>query len=241
MFGSSPRGKCVSQPLAGAAVHEAGAEVGVSDIFREIDEELRRDNLLKLWRRYARYIIGAVVLALLIAGGIAAWNNHRLAQRQAQSVRYQAAMSLLRQGKDAEAAKIFASVADQGGGYGRLAAFEAADLTAKAGQPKAAAADYDKLAAASDIDPELRDAATLLAVMNSFADSDPKAVEDRLKPLTENGNPWRFTALELTAAARLKSGDKPGALAIYKQLADDLAAPEGVRARAAEMAAVLGS
>jgi hypothetical protein len=211
----------------------------VSDIFREIDEELRRDNLLKLWQRYGRYVIGAVVLALLIAGGIVAWRNHQLSLRQAQSVRYEAAMSLLRQGKEAEAAKIFASVADEGGGYGQLAAFEAADLAAKSGDQKAAVADYDKLAASSNIAPELRNAATLLSVMNGFAESEPQAVIDRLKPLTDSGNPWRASALELTAAAKLKAGDKTGALDIYKKLADDLAAPEGVRARAAEMAAVL--
>jgi len=211
----------------------------VSDIFREIDEELRRDNWLKLWQRYNRYIIGAVILVLLIVGAIVAWRNHQLSLRQAQSVRYEAGLALLRQGKEAEAAKIFASVGDEGAAYGQLAAFEAADLAAKSGDRKAAIADYDKLAASSDVDPELRDVATLLSVMNGFADSDPKAVIDRLKPLAESGNPWRSTALELTAAARLKSGDKTAALDIYKKLADDLAAPEGVRARAAEMAAVL--
>ncbi|HZK91666.1 MAG TPA: tetratricopeptide repeat protein [Stellaceae bacterium] len=211
----------------------------MSDIFREIDEELRRDNLLKLWRLYGRYLIVAVVVALLVAGGIVAWRNHQLAQRQAQSVRYAAAMSLLRDGKDAEAGKVFSSVAGEGGGYARLAEFEAADLAAKAGDAKAASAAYDKLASSSDIDPELRDAATLLSVMTGFADSDPHAAIDRLKPLTDSGNPWRPTALELTAAADLKLGDKTGALDIYKNLADDLAAPEGVRGRAAEMAAVL--
>jgi hypothetical protein len=211
----------------------------VSEIFREIDEELRRDNLLKLWQRYGRYLIGAVVLVLLIAGGVVAWRNHQMTLRQAQSVRFEAALSLLREGKEAEAAKIFATVGDEGGGYGQLAAFEAADLAAKSGDRKAAIADYDKLAASSAIDPELRDVATLLSVMNGFADSDPQAAIDRLKLLTDSGNPWRGTALELTAAARIKSGDKAGALEIYKKLADDLAAPEGVRARAAEMAAVL--
>jgi hypothetical protein len=211
----------------------------VSDIFREIDEELRRDNLLKLWRRYGRYFIVAVVAALAIAGGIVAWRSHQLTLRQAQSVRYAAAIALLREGKDAEAAKVYASVADEGRGYGRLASFEAADLAAKAGDRKAAIAAYDKLASSSDRDPELREVATLLSVMTGFADSDAQATIDRLKPLTESGSPWRATALELTAAAMLKAGDKPGALDIYKKLADDLAAPEGVRARAAEMAAVL--
>jgi hypothetical protein len=211
----------------------------VSEIFREIDEELRRDNLLKLWQRYGRYVIAAVVVVLLIAGGVVAWRNHQMTLRQAQSVRFEAALSLLREGKEAEAAKIFATVGDEGGGYGQLAAFEAADLTAKSGDRKTAIADYDKLAASSSVDPELRDVATLLSVMSGFVDSDPQTVIDRLKPLTDSGNPWRGTALELTAAARIKSGDKAGALEIYKKLADDLAAPEGVRARAAEMAAVL--
>lgn len=238
LFGSPPPGKCVSQPLT---VTGSGSGWGfVSDIFREIDEELRRDNLLKLWKLYGRYVIGAVILALLIAGGIVAWRNHQLAERQSQSVRYEAGLALLRQGKDAEAAKIFASVGDQGGGaYSQLAAFEAADLAAKSGDVKGAIASYDKLAASSDLDPELRDAATLLSVMNGFADSDPQRVIDRLKPLAQGDSPWRGTALDLTAAAKLKTGDKQGALDIYKQLAADKAVPEGLRGRAAEMATVL--
>ncbi|HWB47572.1 MAG TPA: tetratricopeptide repeat protein, partial [Stellaceae bacterium] len=123
----------------------------MSDIFREIDEELRRDNLLKLWRQYGKYVIAVVVAALLIAGAVVAWRNHQLSLRQAQSVRYEAALSLLRQGKDAEAAKIFATVGDEGGGYGKLAQFEAADLAGKGGDRKAAVAIYDKIAASSDI------------------------------------------------------------------------------------------
>ena len=211
----------------------------MSDIFREIDEELRRDNFLKLWKQYGRYIIAGVVVALLIAAGVVAWRNHQLAERQAQSVRYEAGLTLLRQGKDAEATKIFASVGDEGGSYAQLAAFEAADLAAKSGDVKSAIADYDKLAASSDLDPELRDAATLLSVMNGFADSDPQKVIDRLKPLAEGDNPWRYTALDLTAAAKLKAGDNAAALDIYKKLAADAAAPQGVRDRAAEMATVL--
>lgn len=213
----------------------------MSDIFREIDEELRRDNLLKLWKLYGRYVIAAVVVVLLIAGGVAAWRNHQLSQRQAQSVRYEAGLALLRQGKDAEAAKIFATVADEGGSYAKLAGFEEADLAAKSGDVKTAIADYDRLAASQDLPAELRNAATLLSVMNGFADSDPQKVVDRLKPLAEGDSPWRATALDLTAAAKLKAGDKAGAIDIYKQLSTDSSAPEGVRSRATQMVAVLKS
>jgi hypothetical protein len=213
----------------------------VSDIFREIDEELRRDNLLKLWSRYGRYIIAAVVLALAIAGGIAAWRDHQASERRAQSTRYAAALALARNGKEADAVKVFAAIAKEGGGYAVLASFEEAALLAKSGDHQAAAAAYERIAAEGGLDPSFRGLATLLSVMQGMPETDPQQTIDRLSPLTESGNPWRPSALELTALARLKSGDKTGALDIYKSLADDLAAPPSLRARAAEMATALAS
>ena len=213
----------------------------MSDIFREIDEELRRDNLLQLWKRYGRYIIAVAVLLVLIAGGIVAWREHVANERRAQGARYAAALSLARQGKEVEAAKLFATLAREGGGYSIPGAFEEAEMLARTGDRKAAIAAYDRLAASSGIDREFRDLAALLSVMHGLADGDPKAAVERLAPLTDKGNPWRATALELTAAAKLKAGDRNGALEIYQQLADDLATPRGLRARAAEMAAALKS
>ena len=213
----------------------------MSDIFREIDEELRRDNLLKLWSRYGRYIVALAVLVLVIAGGIVAWRDHQLSERRAQSMRYSSALSLVRDGKDADAAKVFALIAQEGGGYGTLAAFEEAELLAKSGDRKGAAAAYDRIAETGGLDPVLRQLATLLSVIQGLPDTDPHSVIDRLAPMTSPGSPWRATALELTAAARLEGGDKSGALVVYKTLADDLAAPQGTRARAAEMAAALAS
>ena len=213
----------------------------MSDIFREIDEELRRDNLLKLWSRYGRYVMGLAVAILIVAGGIMAWRDHQLSERRAQSTRYAAALSLAREGKDAEAAKVFAAIAQEGGGYADLASFEAAELLAKSGDRKGAVAAYDRIASQSGLDPAFRDLATLLSVMHGLPEAEPPATIDRLAPLTAAANPWRATALELTAAARLKSGDKSGALALFKSLADDLSAPQGLRTRAAEMAAALAS
>lgn len=213
----------------------------MSDIFREIDEELRRDNLLKLWSHYGRYLVALAVLVLVVAGGIVAWRDHELSERRAQSTRYASALTLAREGKDAEAAKVFAATAQENGGYADLAAFEEAELLAKSGDRKAAVAAYDRMADAGRLDPTLRELAVLLSVMHGMPEADPHSTIDRLAPLTKSGNPWRSTALELTAAARLKSGDRNGALELYKSLADDLAAPQRLRARAAEMAAALAS
>jgi hypothetical protein len=213
----------------------------VSDIFREIDEELRRDNLLKLWSRYGRYVVAAAIAVLLVAGGVAAWRNHQLSERRAEATRYAGALNLEQAGKLADAAKVFAAIAKEGGGYALLASFEEARLVAKSGDRKAAIALYDRIAAAPGTNPEFRDLAVLLSVMRGLPDGDPRAAIARLAPLTAPGDPWRPTALELTAIARLEAGDKKGALDLYRGLADDLTAPRSLRARAAEMAAALAS
>jgi hypothetical protein len=213
----------------------------VSDIFREIDEELRRENLLKLWSRYGKYIIAAVIAVVLIVGGVVAWRDHQANERRAQGARFTSALALARQGKEADAAKLFGALAQEGGGYSVAGAFEHAELLAKSGDRKGAIQAYDKLAGSSDLDPEFRDLAVLLSVMHSLPDSDPKAAVERLQPLTASGSPWRASALDLTAAAKLQADDRSGALEIYRQLADDLAVPQGLRARAAEMAAALKS
>jgi hypothetical protein len=216
----------------------------VSDIFREIDEELRRDNLLKLWSRYGRYVIAAAGAVLLVAGGVAAWRNHELSLRQAEATRYAGALNLAEAGKTADAVKVFAAIAGEGGGYGLLARFEEAGLEAKSGDHKGAAALYDRIAAAPGLGQEFRGLAVLLSVMQgmeSVPPIDPRQTIARLAPLTAAGDPWRPTALELTALARLEAGDRKGALVLYQGLADDLTAPRGLRARAAEMVAALAS
>ena len=213
----------------------------MSDIFREIDEELRRDNLHKLWSRYGRYVIAAAVLVLVVAGAIVAWRDHQLSERRAQSTRYASALALARDGKEADAVKVFETIAQEGGGYAVLASFEEGAWLAKSGDRKAAIAIYDRIAGARELDSRLRELAALLSVMQGMAESDPHSTIERLASLTASGNSWRPTALELTAIARFSSGDRSGALDLYKSLADDPTAPSGLRARAAEMAAALGS
>jgi hypothetical protein len=213
----------------------------VSDIFREIDEELRRDNLLKLWSRYGRHVIAAAAVVLLIALGVGLWRNHLLAERRAVATRYMGALGLAQNGKPEDAAKVFAALAQDGGGYGLLASFEQAGQLAKAGKRDAAIALYDRIAADPGIGAEFRGLAVILSVMQGMPQSDPRAAIARLAPLTEAADPWRPTALELTALARLEAGDKKAARTLYQGLADDPTAPRSLRARAAEMAAALAS
>ena len=190
----------------------------MSDIFREIDEELRRENLLKLWSRYGSYIIAAAVLVVLIAGGIFAWRDISRPSGGPRRTAIRPPLALARQGKEAEAAKLFADV---GAGWRRLwhpgRASSRPSCWPRPATARAAIAAYDRLAASSDGRPRIprpRGAALGHAPACPTAIRRPRSSASQ--PLTENGNPWRASALDLTAAAKLKAGDRGGALEIYQ-------------------------
>lgn len=212
----------------------------VSDIFREIDEELRRENVAKLWQRYGNYVIAVAVLAVVATAAVVGWREYQARQRQAEGAHYAEALALAGEGKDQAATAIFAEIGrNAGGGHAVLARLEEAALRAKAGDVEGAVAIYDALAHDGSVEPAFRDVATIMAARAGLDKDDPKATIARLAALTDAANPWHATALELTALAQLKAGDKAAAHATYQRLADDLDAPQGLRARAAEMIAAL--
>jgi len=214
--------------------------VFVSDIFQEVDEELRRDNIAKLWARYGKYVIALAVLLVLATAGVSQWRQYQQRQREAEGARYVAALTLARQGKDQDAADALSALAKQsGGGRATLARLEEAALKAHAGDINGAIAIYTALAADPSVDPIYRDVSTLMAAQYGLKNGDPKAIIAQLAPLTSLDNPWHPSALELTALAQLKAGDRAAARATYQRLADDLGAPQGLRARASEMLTAL--
>jgi hypothetical protein len=222
----------------GSAAFWAPAERFVSDIFQEIDEELRRENFAKLWQRYGVYLIGVAVLIVVAVAAVVGWRTYEQRLHEAEGERYALALDLARQGKDKEATDVFAEVGRQArGGHAMLARFEEAALKFRGGDTKGAMALYDALSADSSLDPAYRDLARLMAAQDELKDGDPRAVITRVAPLTSTTNPWHPTALELTALAQLKAGNLAEARATYQRIADDLQAPQGLRARAAEILA----
>jgi hypothetical protein len=214
----------------------------MSDIFREIDEELRRDNFAKLWERYGQYVVGLAVIIVLATAGTVGWREYQARVQRAESIRYAAAVELAQKNDLARAADDFAALArTSGGGQATLARLQEAALRARTGDEAAAIAAYKAIAADSSVDTVYRDLATLLAALHEMHSGDPKAIIGEIAGLTGPGNPWRPSALEITALAHLRAGERNEARDIYKGLADDLTAPQGLRARAAEMSAALSS
>lgn len=215
----------------------------MGDIFREIDEELKQEQYTKLWQDYGKYVIAAAVAAVLAVGGFQGWSKYQTAKRVDDSKRFLAAVAMLADDKPRDAAALFAQLAENAGtGYATLARFHRAALRVKSGDVAGAVAIYDALAADGSVEPPLGGAATVLSVMHSMGlgGADHRALTERLQPLMQKDGPWRHSARELTGLLALKSGDQAGARTHFQALADDVDAPQGMRARAAQVLAVIG-
>jgi len=205
------------------------------ELIREVDEELQREKLAQLWRRFGPCIIGAAVLVVVLTGawvGWQQWQAHRLA---AEAIAY-ADAERLALAQDRSAATVFAEVArDADPGLAALARLGQARALVAAGDRTGAVAALDGLAGDTRADPLLRDLAALQAAALMIDTAAPADLEARLQPLAAVGAPWRHRARELLALARLRAGREAEALTLLKDLADDADAPPALRGRAAEL------
>lgn len=214
----------------------------MGDIFREIDEELRQEKYEKLWRRYNKLIIAAAVVLILAVAGYKGWEQYQTSRRTEDGARFATAKSLLQSGKTNDARALFDSLGRESGtSYGDLARFHSAALQAKAGDIAGAVQEYGKIAADSDIVKPLRDLAVVLGALNEINNpsADMATLRANLQPLSEAGNPWRHSALELMALIAQKSGDTKTAKEYFQRLVDDAEAASGVRGRASQMLTII--
>jgi len=213
----------------------------VTDIFSEVDEELRRDNFLALWKRYGKYVTALVIAIIVGTGAYVAYQRYTESHRLERAKEFMAAAEQIGQGDNSAAIGAFAAVAQSSDGYGILARFRMANLKNRAGDDSGAVAIYEAIAADGGIPTTFRDLAIILAATHTLDKADPTALSARLQPLTVDSSPWRFSALELTGLLAHRANDDAKAKTIFAKLADDREAPQAVRARAAEILASLRS
>lgn len=210
------------------------------NLFREINEELRQENLAKFWKKYGNALIGmAVALVLAVAGfkGWQAWDKQR---HDAAAARFLDAAALADGGKSEEALTALAALRDDApSGYALLARFRHAGVLAEKGDTAGAARAYLALAGDSAVDTLYRDLAEVLAALAELDTADPAEVRQRVARLSDDANPWRHSAREIAALAALRAGETAEARKLYDGLATDTATPNSLRQRAQAMAAQL--
>lgn len=212
----------------------------MSDIFREVDEDLRREQLKKLWDRYGTYVIGLAVLIVLATAGWRFYEYWQQSQAQASGDRFVAALKLADDGKHAEsAAALDELIKDGSGGYPLLATFRSAAEKAAAGDDKGAVAAYDAAAGASGAPPLVRDLARLRAALILVSTAGPDELKKRIGDLADPTSGWRHSAREILGMASYRAGDLAGARTYYQDIANDPQTPQDLRQRADLMLSVI--
>jgi hypothetical protein len=211
----------------------------LADIFHEVDEEVRRERLKKLWDRFGPYVL---VVALLIVVGIGGWRAYEYWQLQKAaeaSTQFEAAMALADAGKQAEAEAAFAKLAETAGtaAYRAMARLrQAAALTES--DPKAAVAAFDAVAADTSAGEKFRDLAALRAGF-ILVDTAPFAdMVQRLEPLTGPQRTFRHSARELLALSAWRTGNRAEAKRWSDMILGDAESPVGMRQRMEALSAL---
>jgi len=204
----------------------------MTDFFREVDEDVRRDRVVRLWTKYQYLLIALAVLIVAGTGGWRLYGHYRDEAARAASAKYEAAAQLSRDGKSAEAAAAFDALSETAPrGYEILARLRAADERA-ASDPQAAINSYEALAADPRFDPAFKDFAILRAAILRLDSDDPLEFERRFAPLASDSFPYHHQLRELLGLAALKRNAFDAAGNWFDGIVSDTRAPAGIRMRA---------
>jgi hypothetical protein len=213
----------------------------VADIFHEVDEEVRRDQLKKLWDRYSIYLIAAAVLFVAAIGAWRGYEYYVAKKAAAAGAAFESAVTLSEQGKHAEAQTAFSDVIAQApDGYRVLARFRAAAAAANV-KPADAVKAYDDLAADSSLGATWQDLAGVRAGMLLVDSAQLADMRRRLDPLAEPSRTFRHTARELLALSAWRNQDVASARRYIDMIATDAETPPGTRARIDVLSALIAA
>jgi hypothetical protein len=208
---------------------------------REVDENLRRDQLADFAKKYGNWIIAGLVVFLAAAGGWIYWQQYQVQRSEKQVEQLAQIYTDIGVGKTASAPRQLDTLAKSGKkGVRASALFTRAALAIQQNDLKLALSTYKEIAADGSLPQAYRDAALIRQTALEFDSVQPDAIIQRLEPLAKPGNPWFSSAGEMTAMALIKQGKKQEAGRLFAAIAKDKTVPDESRARAVQIAASLG-
>lgn len=203
---------------------------------REVNEELRSEQMKSIWRRFGPILIGGAVALVLGTAGMVGYQHWTDSRASASGDKFLAALDLAAEGKNDEALAALDDLEKTGyGSYPVLARLRAAAVLAEKGDAAAAVAAFDKVAADNGVPSQLRDVARLRAAYLLVDSGSYEDVAGRVETLSADGHPMRGSAREALGLAAWKAGRFDDAFKLFEQLANDNLVPANIRQRANTM------
>jgi hypothetical protein len=213
----------------------------VTDLFEEVEEQLRSDRYRELARKFLPWMVGLAALALVVTlayWGYDYWRRQTIAKA---SESYTAAIEAMQGQDEAKARKLWTEVSkSQAGAYKALSLMHLAAFALQEKKVPEAVRLFDEAAKAAP-DPLVGDVARLKSAFALMDTASLKDMEGRLTPLMAEGRPYRLQAREALAFARLQAGDTAGARGEFLLIQQALGAPESLQQRAQAAVALIDS
>lgn len=200
---------------------------------REVNEELRSDQVRNAWKRYSRWIIGAAVVIVLGTAGHRLWTHWDSTQASDAGDKFLAALNLADQGKRDEAEAALQALEQEGyGAYGILARFRAASVLAEKGDPAGAVASFKTIGDDASISDAVRNTAKVRAAWLLVDTGTYQDVSALVEAMATPANAMRHAAREALGLAAYKAGDMVRAREWFEQISEDAETPRNVANRA---------
>ena len=210
----------------------------MSDIFREVEEEVRQERLQKWWKKYGDYVIAGVSVLVITVAGYKLWQHYQEQQRLKASSQYQSALQLSASGQNDLAAQAYAQIAkDAPRGYAKVAKLSQADALLAQGKTAEAVALY--MTMVKDDKAGLGDVARIRAAWAQADTMSTAELRTLLAPLSDEKSAWRFMAREVIAYRIFRDGKLSEAQKEFEALGNATEAPGSVRQRAGAMATLI--
>jgi len=210
-------------------------------LLREIDDAVRQDDYQEFAKKFGVPLVSVVALGLAAFGGFLFWQNQQEAAMEAESEQLVSVIDQLDAGNLAQADEAAAALSESSErGAGVLAEMARATVAIEQGRGAEAAGIYAGVANDAEAPEALRNLARIREVALTFDEREPSDVIDTLSPLAVPGNAWFGSAGELVALAHLENGDRAQAGTVLGEIAKSEDVPESLRARARQLAGLLG-
>lgn len=215
----------------------------ISETFvREVDENLRRDQIRDFVKDNGIWLVLGLVLFLAAAGGMIWYQQYRVKSTEAQVEELAQIYKNIGVGNTSKVPQQLEDLSHSGSKAVRATAlFTRAAFAIQQNDLKSAIATYKQISEDSSLPRPYRDAATIRQTALEFDQLQPQQVIARLEPLAKPGEPWFGSAGEMTALALLKSGKKDQAGQLFAELAKNNDVPDSIRNRAIQISGSLGA
>lgn len=212
----------------------------MTDLFREIEEDLRRDRLKQLWEKYGIYLVGIAVGIVVVASAFVGWRAWERSRNEEASAHYSEIVEQAAKEEPAKAAAAFgAFAASAPSGYAALAHLRQAGALVEAGDTKGAVAAFDALAETSSAPQMLRDMARVKAALLLVDTASYDDIKGRIASLNDAESAWRNSAREVLGLSAYKAGKYQEAQGYFDAIVSDATVSAGLRDRAHVMLALI--